>query len=80
MVGGAAYHAGKRHQENVAEDEMTEARLQELESQQYTAPAAPAPPADVPVEQLKQLAELRSQGVLSEEEFEQQKRRLLQGP
>ena len=75
MVGGVAYHAGKRHQENMAEDEMTEARLQELEARQSAAAA----PAQVPVEQLKQLAELREQGVLSEDEFEQQKRRLLQG-
>ena len=78
MVGGVAYHAGKRHQENMAEDEMTEARLQQLEAQQGAAPA-PAAPAQVPVEQLKQLAELREQGVLTDEEFEQQKRRLLQG-
>jgi len=78
MVGGVAYHAGKRHQENMAEDEMTEARLQQLEAQQGAAPA-PATPAQVPVEQLKQLAELREQGVLTDEEFEQQKRRLLQG-
>jgi hypothetical protein len=79
MVGGVAYHAGKRHQENVAEDDMTEARIQQLEAQQSAAPAAPAAPAAVPVEQLKQLAELRSQGVLTDDEFEQQKRRLLQG-
>jgi hypothetical protein len=79
MVGGVAYHAGKRHQEEMAEDEMTEARLQQLEAQQGGAAPAPAAPAQVPVEQLKQLAELRAQGVLSEDEFEQQKRRLLQG-
>lgn len=75
MVGGVAYHAGKRRQETIEQDEMTEARLQELEAQQTRAPSAPA---GVPVEQLKQLAELRAQGVLSEDEFEEQKRRLLQ--
>ena len=75
MVGGVAYHAGKRRQETIEEDQMNEARLQQLEAQQTGAPSAPA---GVPVEQLKQIAELRAQGVLSEEEFEQQKRRLLQ--
>jgi Short C-terminal domain len=75
MVGGVAYHAGKRRQETIEEDQMNEARLQQLEAQQTAAPSAPA---GVPVEQLKQIAELRAQGVLSEEEFEQQKRRLLQ--
>ena len=76
MVGGVAYHAGKRRQETIEEDQLNEARLQQLEAQQTGAPSAPA---GVPVEQLKQIAELRAQGVLSEDEFEQQKRRLLQG-
>jgi Short C-terminal domain len=75
MVGGVAYHAGKRRQETIEEDQLNEARLQQLEAQQTGAPSAPAA---VPVEQLKQIAELRAQGVLSEDEFEQQKRRLLQ--
>jgi len=76
MVGGVAYHAGKRRQETIAQDEVNEARMQQLEAQQTGAPAAPV---EVPVEQLRQIAELRAQGVLSEQEFEQQKRRLLQG-
>jgi hypothetical protein len=76
MVGGVAYHAGKRRQDTIEQDEVNEARLQQLEAQQTGAPSAPA---EVPVEQLKQIAELRAQGVLSEQEFEQQKRRLLQG-
>ncbi len=75
MVGGVAYHAGKRRQQTIEEDELNEARLQQLEAQQTGAPTAPA---GIPVEQLKELAELKAQGVLSEDEFEQQKRRLLQ--
>jgi Short C-terminal domain len=39
-------------------------------------PAAAAPAAD-PIAQLKQLAELRDQGVLTEEEFAAQKAKLL---
>ncbi|HKF13619.1 MAG TPA: SHOCT domain-containing protein [Gaiellaceae bacterium] len=84
VVGGVAYHAGKKVQQGRAQDADTEARLEDLESQQaYPAqPAQPAPPAaggisDAAIEQLKQLAALKDQGVLTDEEFEQQKRKLL---
>jgi hypothetical protein len=40
-------------------------------------PAAPAPPAADPIQQLKDLAELRNQGLLTDEEFAQQKARIL---
>ena len=51
--------------------------------QQAAAPApaqaAPAPsaPSDATVEQIKQLAELRDQGILTEEEFSSKKKKLL---
>jgi len=78
MVGGAAYYAGRKVQEGREQDDMTEARLEQLEAQQY-APAAPARQgmSEASIEQLKQLAELKAEGVLTEDEFEQQKRRLL---
>jgi putative oligomerization/nucleic acid binding protein len=41
-------------------------------------PPPPAPPAD-PIQQLKDLAALRDQGVLNDEEFEAQKARILGG-
>jgi hypothetical protein len=43
------------------------------------APAAPAPaaPAADPIAQLKQLAELKDQGILTEEEFAAQKAKIL---
>ncbi|MET9576538.1 SHOCT domain-containing protein [Streptomyces sp. DT199] len=40
-------------------------------------PAAPAPDMTSKIEQLKQLGELKAQGVLTEAEFEEQKRMLL---
>jgi hypothetical protein len=46
--------------------------------QQYEAP--PPPPSnggDDPIEKLKQLAELRDQGILTEQEFGAQKARIL---
>jgi hypothetical protein len=79
MVGGTAYYAGKKVQEGREQDEMTEARLEQLEAQQ----AAPVQPAAggisaTTIEQLKQLAELKQAGVLTDAEFEQQKQKLLQ--
>ena len=43
---------------------------------QYAAPPPAAPPPD-PIQQLKDLADLRAQGVLTEEEFAAQKAKLL---
>ena len=40
-------------------------------------PAPPPPPAADPIEQLKQLAELKNQGILTEEEFAAQKAKIL---
>lgn len=51
----------------------------EQEQQQYAAPP-PAPPADPmqdKLDQLKQLGQLKDQGVLSDEEFQQQKAKIL---
>jgi hypothetical protein len=48
--------------------------------QGYAEPAyeqPPAAPAADPIEQIKQLAELHSQGVLTDEEFAAQKAKLL---
>jgi hypothetical protein len=82
MVGGVAYHAGKRAQQGRYEDETQDARLEQLEAQQtgpgQAAPAAPAAEEMSPIDQLKQLAELKDQGILTQEEFEQQKHKLLQ--
>lgn len=81
MVGGAAYYAGKRRQESEYREADEEARLQELEARQSVAtPVAPSGPTrEEAIEQLKQLAELKESGVLTEAEFEVQKQKLLQG-
>jgi Short C-terminal domain len=54
---------------------------EEQQAQPAAQPAAPAPAptagGSTTVEQLKELAELKSQGVLTEEEFEQAKAKLL---
>ncbi|MER6290122.1 SHOCT domain-containing protein [Streptomyces sviceus] len=50
------------------------------QSASYAEPPAapPAPDMTTKIEQLKQLGELKTQGVLTEAEFEEQKRRLLE--
>jgi hypothetical protein len=47
------------------------------EPQQQPAPAPPAAPAPDPIEQLKQLAELKNQGILTDQEFAAQKAKIL---
>jgi len=81
MVAGGAYYAGKRVQEGREADYDRDARLAALEDQQAQAATQAAPPAptsggDV-VEQLEKLARLKEQGVLTQDEFDSQKRRLL---
>ena len=44
---------------------------------QYAPPPQPAPPARDTVAQLKDLADLKSQGILTDAEFERRRRRVL---
>jgi hypothetical protein len=82
MVGGVAYHAGKRRQEGQQREYEQEARIQDLEAQQAPMAAAPAGGGGMSpaaMDQLKQLADLRTQGILTDAEFEVQKQKILQG-
>ena len=45
--------------------------------QQYAAPPAPPAPAPDPIQQLKDLADLKQQGVLTDAEFAAQKAKIL---
>jgi hypothetical protein len=59
-----------------------EAQYQQEPPPQQYAPPPPAPaaaPAEDPIEQLKELAALHNDGVLTDEEFAAQKRKIL-GP
>jgi len=78
-VGGGAYVAGKHSANNRAREAGQEQRIAELEEQSRSQPAA-APAAGISSEtlaQLKQLGELHDQGILTDEEFAQQKQRCL---
>jgi hypothetical protein len=59
-------------------DQQAETAQQDDTPRQAPAAAAPAPSAmDSRIDQLKQLADLKGQGVLTDEEFEAQKRQIL---
>jgi hypothetical protein len=67
-VGGAAYHMGKK----VQEGNDAQAELEEME-------AAPENDglSEAAMAQLQQLAQLKEQGVLTQEEFDAQKQKIL---
>lgn len=90
MVGGGAYVAGKHVANKQADSASQEQRIADLEAQQAAAPppaaapvaAPPPPPAAAPAgddltSQLMDLKNLMDQGVLSPEEFQQAKAKLL---
>jgi len=68
----------RRQQGRWAQQEQTQASQ---EQQQYAPPPPPPPPAapdmDATIAALKQLADLHAQGILTDAEFEAQKRKLL---
>ena len=95
VVGGVAYHAGKRGAQNAANEQAQNEQIADLQSQQaqqqYAPPPpqyAPAPPAapaaasagsDDMVAQLTNLKSLLDQGILTQAEFDMQKQKLLAG-
>jgi membrane protease subunit (stomatin/prohibitin family) len=84
IVGGAAYHVGKRTQQGRDQNAAQDQQINELQAQQaQQAPAAPAAAAPAGQEdsynQLTQLKSLLDQGVLTQAEFDAQKQKILQG-
>jgi Short C-terminal domain len=87
MVGGGAYVAGKHRaraqDEQAADAAEQDERISSLEAQQPEATAPAAAPAssgglsDDAITKLKQISDLHASGVLTDEEFAQQKERLL---
>jgi hypothetical protein len=82
VVGGVAYHAGKRGAQNAAAEQSQDQQIADLQAQQQYAPppaAAAAPQAggaDM-VTQLENLKKLLDEGVLTQAEFDMQKQKLL---
>ena len=82
-IGGGAYMAGKKRQESRQREYEQEDRTTQLEDEQ-TAPAAPEAGStagglsDASIARLEQLGKLHEQGVLTDDEFAQQKAALLE--
>jgi len=78
VVGGGAYMAGK-HMANAQADQQSQQAQQTQQAQQAQQAPVPAPRAGGPsmADQLNQLADLRKQGVLSDDEFAAAKAKLL---
>jgi uncharacterized protein YdgA (DUF945 family) len=76
MVGGGAYYAGKKVQQGRQRDAEQAIDSQNVES----PPAAPASAgmSDATMDQIKKLGDLKTQGLLTIDEFEEQKQKLLQ--
>ena len=93
VVGGVAYHAGKKGAQNTAAEQSQDQQIADLQAQQaqqqYAPPPqqyAPPPPAapasagsDDMVAQLTNLKSLLDQGILTQAEFDMQKQKLLAG-
>jgi Short C-terminal domain len=84
MVGGTAYYAGKHTERNQQHEADQDAQLADV---QQPAAAPPPPPQPVaaaaapvdPVTALTQAKALLDGGVLTQAEFDAQKRRILEG-
>ena len=86
MVGGGAYMVGKNAQRKSQQEADQEARLNQLEAQQMQAQAPPPVAAPAPaaapaggdlVSKLTELKGLMDAGVLTPDEFEAAKQKLL---
>ena len=85
VVAGTATAVSGRVRRRQNRRYQTQAEAEAYEQQQYTQPAMEAPPAPPPaaapamttVEQLTQLAALRTDGVLTDAEFAAEKARIL---
>jgi membrane protease subunit (stomatin/prohibitin family) len=81
IVGGAAYHVGKRVQGGRDQDAAQQQQIDDLQAQQqqqqYQEAPPAAPSADDSMAQLAKLKSLLDQGVLTQAEFDMQKQKIL---
>ena len=77
VVAGTATAVSNRVSRRQANRWQQQEYEQQPEPQYQQPPPPPAAPAPDPIEQLKQLGELKQQGILTEEEFAAQKAKIL---
>lgn len=88
VVGGAAYHVGKKTQQSRQAEADQDAQIAELQqqqaAQQYAAPVPP-PAAQAPAaggglaEEIAKLKSLLDSGALTQDEFDAAKQRIIAG-
>jgi hypothetical protein len=83
VIAGTATAVGgrvARHQQQKYEQQDEQAYEQQQAAAPPPAPAAPAAgPSDEAISKLKELAQLKDQGILTEAEFDAQKAKILSG-
>ena len=88
VVGGVAYHAGKKGQQSRDAEASQDQQIADLQDQQAQQQYAPPPPQAAPaasaggddmVGQLENLKKLLDEGILTQAEFDMQKQKLLAG-
>ena len=77
VVGGTAYHVGKKVEQSRAQTADQNAQIADLQQQQQ-APAAPAAAADGLADQLAKLKSLLDSGALTQSEYEAAKAKVIQ--
>ena len=77
VVAGTATAVSNRVSRRQANRWQQQEYEEQPEPQYQQPPPPPAAPAPDPIEQLKQLGELKQQGILTEEEFAAQKAKIL---
>jgi hypothetical protein len=78
LVAGTGYMAGRSVARRQAEQEQDAAAV-DLQDERQAPPPPAAPPAPSLVDELSRLGSLKSQGLISEEEFSAAKAKLLGG-
>jgi hypothetical protein len=71
--------ARRQNQRWAQQEQQAEPQYQQPPPQQYAAPPPAEDPRDKQIAQLKELADLKAQGILTEEEFAAQKAQILGG-
>ena len=77
VIAGTATSVSNRVSKRQGERWAQQEEQQQQAAAPPPAPAAPPAAASSPIEQLKELGELKAQGILTEEEFAAQKAKLL---
>ena len=77
VIAGTATHVSNNVSRRQGERWQRKEEAQYAQQQQYAPPPAQASAPEAPIEQLRQLGELRDKGILTEQEFGAQKAKLL---